>query len=173
MIIKNSIVRRIKENLTGKCCCCAITVLLFMPVFTLVYSQPSEVRAAEEILPSGVSKGQLEEEIDAYVEGHRDTTAGMAVTVFDGTDELLKKYYGYIDVERQIAAAPDSVFEWGSMSKLLVWVSVMQLYEQGKLDLECDIRRYHPEGFLTNLSYDDPVTKCSRRARILGRQTFP
>ena len=170
MIIKNSIVRRIKENLTGKCCCCAITVLLFMPVFTLVYSQPSEVRAAEEILPSGVSKGQLEEEIDAYVEGHRDTTAGMAVTVFDGTDELLKKYYGYIDVERQIAAAPDSVFEWGSMSKLLVWVSVMQLYEQGKLDLECDIRRYLPEGFLTNLSYDEPVTMLNLMNHNAGFQ---
>ncbi len=50
------------------------------------------------------------------------------------------------------------MFEWGSATKLLVWVSVMQLWEQGLLELEQDVRKYLPEDFLQNLSYDDPIT---------------
>ena len=34
----------------------------------------------------------------------------------------------------------------------------MQLWEQGKINLEEDIRTYLPEGFLKNLRYDKPIT---------------
>lgn len=34
----------------------------------------------------------------------------------------------------------------------------MQLWEQGKLDLEADVRTYLPDGFLTRLRYDEPIT---------------
>ena len=44
------------------------------------------------------------------------------------------------------------------MTKLTVWVSVMQLWEEGKIDLDEDIRTYLPEGFLRNLRYDKPLT---------------
>lgn len=37
-----------------------------------------------------------------------------------------------------------TVFEWGSISKTFVWVSVMQLVEDRKIDLETDIRTYLP-----------------------------
>lgn len=40
-----------------------------------------------------------------------------------------------------------TVFEWGSISKTFVWVSVMQLVEDRKIDLETDIRTYLPDGF--------------------------
>lgn len=43
-------------------------------------------------------------------------------------------------------------------AKTMIWVSALQLYEQGKLDLEADIRTYLPDGFLTKLKYDDPIT---------------
>lgn len=139
-------------------------------ITVLTWLRPAEIYAAEQTLPSGVESAQLEETIDAYVEEHRDTTTGMAVAVFDNSDELLKKYYGYVDVENQIVAAPDSVFEWGSTTKLLVWVSVMQLYEQGKIELDADIRSYLPEGFLTNLSYDTPVTMLNLMNHNAGFQ---
>ena len=34
----------------------------------------------------------------------------------------------------------------------------MQLYEQGKIDLNADIRQYLPEGYLQNLRFEKPVT---------------
>jgi len=60
--------------------------------------------------------------------------------------------------EKGIKADDDSVFEWGSVTKLTVWVSVMQLWEQGKINPEEDIRTYLPKEFLRNLRYDKPIT---------------
>jgi len=137
------------------------TLTSLVILLTAILTAPAnaiKTHAAEQTLPSGLENVQLEEKVDEYVEKHERTTAGMAVAVFDGTDELFKKYYGYVDVEDQIAVSEDSVFEWGSATKLLVWVSVMQLYEQGKLELDRDISHYLPDGFLSNLSYDMPVT---------------
>ena len=58
-----------------------------------------------------------------------------------------------------LAEYPETtVFEWGSISKTFVWVSVMQLVEDRKIDLETDIRTYLPDGFLKNLRFAEPVT---------------
>lgn len=77
--------------------------------------------------------------------------------VKDG-EVVLSKGYGYADAEQRIPVATDTVMEWGSISKLAVWTSVMQLVEQGKIDLNEDIRGYLPANFLTKLTYDDPIT---------------
>lgn len=98
------------------------------------------------------------ERIESYVSEHADTTAGMAVTVFDSEKELYTGCFGYTDREQGVKTDSQSVFEWGSTTKLLVWTSVMQLYEQGKIDLDADVRQYLPEGFLKNLRFDKPVT---------------
>lgn len=50
------------------------------------------------------------------------------------------------------------MFEWGSISKLFVWISVMQLVEQGKIDLNKDIKNYLPDQFFSKLNYEDPIT---------------
>lgn len=159
-----------KTKWTKRLGCCLTAVVVTALAVLSPAMQQTNVYAAGQTLPSGLEKAQLEERIDAYVEEHQDTTAGMAVAVFDSTEELAKKYYGYVDVEKQAAVTQDSVFEWGSTTKLLVWVSVMQLYEQGKLELESDIRSYLPDGFLTNLSYDNPVTMINLMNHSAGFQ---
>lgn len=107
---------------------------------------------------AAVNTGSIGSDIEAFVAEHSDTTAGMAVTVFDDKKELYTGCFGFTDIENGVRTDGNSVFEWGSTTKLLVWSSVMQLYEQGKLDFDTDIREYLPEGFLTNLRFDRPVT---------------
>lgn len=84
--------------------------------------------------------------------------ASIAAAVFRGNEIMYEGYFGETDMENHIPADESSVYEWGSISKTMIWVSVMQLWEQGKLDLDADIRTYLPEGFLRYLSYDDPIT---------------
>lgn len=98
------------------------------------------------------------EKIEQYVNDHADTTAGMSVAVFDANDTIYRNSFGYMDVQNKVPVTEDTVMEWGSVSKLLIWISVMQLAEQGKIDLEADIYTYLPEGFLHNRTYDAPVT---------------
>lgn len=114
--------------------------------------------AMESALPSGVPDSQIGEIIDTYIEEHKDTTAGVSIAVFRGQETLYKTGYGYANIENQLAVNDETVYEWGSVSKLLVWVSTMQLWEQGKIDLDEDIKEYLPEGFLTKLKYDEPIT---------------
>ncbi|MBB6445565.1 serine hydrolase domain-containing protein [Bacillus benzoevorans] len=117
-------------------------------------------RANEKTTPSGIPLSEVEGFVDGYVDDYiGKTVPGAAIVVLKDNQIVLSKGYGYADIERKIEVNPETtVFEWGSVSKLFVWTSVMQLVEQGKIDLNEDIRTYLPEGFLTKLKYDEPIT---------------
>ena len=98
--------------------------------------------------------------MDDFVEGYiGNTAAGASIVVVKDDTIVLSKGYGHADIESQIPMdASTSVLEWGSITKLFVWVAAMQLAEQGKLDLNEDIRNYLPEEFLTKLNFDAPIS---------------
>ncbi len=131
-------------------------IVISMILIVLVLCSSIPAYAAD--LPPSLSDKQLEQTIDAYVEEHKDTTAAVSIGIFTKDSVLFEKSYGYAYIEENVPNDADTVIEWGSSSKLLVWVSVMQLVEQGKLDLNADIRTYLPEGFLKKLRYDDKIT---------------
>ena len=71
--------------------------------------------------------------------------------------ELLKKGYGFSDIAKKKPVDPDStIFRLASISKLFTWVSVMQLVEQGKLDLDADVNNYLD--FQITPAFGKPVT---------------
>ena len=134
-------------------------ILTLLTIITLGLFQPATALAEEaQKLPSGIKRDQIGQKIQDYVKEHEKTTAGMATAVFDKDGTIYQGNFGYMNKEKGIKADDDSIFEWGSVTKLIVWLSVMQLWEQGKINLEEDIRTYLPEGFLKNLRYDKPIT---------------
>ena len=137
-----------------------ITLGLFWPI-TALAEEPQK-------LPSGIERDQIGQKIQDYVKEHEKTTAGMATAVFDKDGTIYQGNFGYMDKEKGVKADDDSVFEWGSVTKLTIWVSVMQLWEQGKINLEEDIRTYLPEGFLKNLRYDKPITMLDLMSHQAG-----
>ena len=130
-------------------------IAMLVATLMLVMVIPQNVYAAEQLTPSGIAYEDIGEEIDNYVKEYEAGLASVGTCVFDETGIIYEGYFGYSDMEAEILADEETVYEWGSTSKLLVWVSVMQLNEQGKLDFETDIREYLPEGFLTKLQYED------------------
>ena len=115
--------------------------------------------ADEQKLPSGTPYDQIGQKIEDYYKEHEKTSAGMATTVIDKDGQTIyQKNFGYMDKEKKLAVDDNSVFEWGSTTKIAVWVSVMQLWEEGKINLETDIKEYLPKGFLKTLKYDKPIT---------------
>ncbi|MCL2764343.1 MAG: beta-lactamase family protein [Treponema sp.] len=114
--------------------------------------------SALDYTPSGIPISELERFVDEYASIYIGTkTAGAAIAILKDGELVLNKVYGYaIQDETRITA--DSVFEWGSATKLLVWTSVMQLAEQGRIDLNSDIRGYLPDNFLKKLKFEKPVT---------------
>ena len=134
-------------------------ILTLLTIITLGLFQPATALAEEsQKLPSGIKRDQIGQKIQDFVKEHEKTTSGMATAVFDKDGTIYQGNFGYMNKEKGVKADDGSVFEWGSVTKLTVWISVMQLWEQGKINLEEDIRTYLPEGFLKNLRYDKPIT---------------
>jgi len=93
----------------------------------------------------------LQEEIE---ENH---IAGAAVSVVKDGRLFFAKGYGYADLEKNISVDPEqTIFKVGSVTKLFTWTAVMQLVEQGKLDLDADVNTYLD--FHIPDTYPQPIT---------------
>jgi len=81
-----------------------------------------------------------------------------AVAILHNGELLLAKGYGFEDIDKQVPVDPSrTLFRPGSVSKLFTWVSVMQLVEQGKLDLDTDVNTYL-KSFKIKQTFDQPIT---------------
>ena len=88
-------------------------------------------------------------DLEAFLDGlipaqlEREDIAGAVVAVVKDGKVLFAKGYGFSDVEKRKSVSPaETLFRPGSISKLFTWTSVMQLVEQGKLDLDRDVNDY-------------------------------
>jgi CubicO group peptidase (beta-lactamase class C family) len=69
--------------------------------------------------------------------------AGAVIAVVKDGKVLFEQGYGYADVEKHIPMDPDkTLVRPGSTSKLFTWTAVMQLIEQGKIDLDRNVDDY-------------------------------
>jgi len=89
------------------------------------------------------------EDAEAWLDGYMPyalktgDVAGAVVVIVKNGEVLLEKGYGYADVEQHTTVDPKAtLFRWGSTSKLFTWTAVMQLVEQGKIDLDADVNGY-------------------------------
>ncbi|MBI5033939.1 MAG: serine hydrolase [Chloroflexi bacterium] len=83
--------------------------------------------------------------------------AGAAVSVVKDGKLFFAKGYGYADIEKGIPVdAEQTLFGIGSVGKTLTWTTVMQLAEQGKVDLDADVNKYLD--FRIPDTYPQPVT---------------
>src|SRR4051794_16006498 len=98
-------------------------------------------------LPTGASLEAKDAEVffDGLIPYALDQAGmvGAAVSVVKDGRILFAKGYGYADLAGgRPVDADKTLFRQGSVSKLFTWTAVMQLVEQGKLDLDADVNRY-------------------------------
>jgi CubicO group peptidase (beta-lactamase class C family) len=89
------------------------------------------------------------EDLRAWLDGfvpiaiQQGDIAGAVVVVVKNGETVAQVGYGYSDVEAGKPVDPEhTLFRVGSVSKLFTWTAVMQLVEQGKLDLDTDVNQY-------------------------------
>jgi CubicO group peptidase (beta-lactamase class C family) len=129
-----------------------IALVLAAGVFAQVPTQSPVTQDASPPVPAspaGRAHEMTAADVETFLDGllplqlKRDDIAGATVSVVKDGKLLLAKGYGYADVEKKKpVSAQDTLFRPGSVSKLFTWTAVMQLYEQGKLDLDRDINEY-------------------------------
>ena len=129
-----------------------ITLMLLTALLLLVpataAAQTGGVAPGEE-LPISINQAQGPAdaaEMEAFLDDlfaqqmEENHIAGAGVAVVKDGRLFFAKGYGYADLEKGIPVDPEkTIFRIGSVGKALTWTAVMQLAEQGKLDLDADI----------------------------------
>jgi len=111
---------------------------------------PATDAGAETSVPASHSTHELNaEDVEAWLNGlltyglKNGDIAGAEVSVVKDGTILFQSGYGYADVEKKKPMDPAQVMtRIGSTSKLFTWTAVMQLVQQGKLDLNRNVDDY-------------------------------
>ena len=112
--------------IVNKVIACVLSfIFVIMAITVPAYAEQEQV----ETTPSRIPLSELEETIDAYVASYEKYTAAVSVVAIKDGEPIVNKAYGFADIENQRKADTSTVFEWASISKLLVYTSVMQLVE--------------------------------------------
>src|SRR5437762_1128340 len=109
--------------------------------------------------PLELSRADFETFLDALIPSQlrNRNIAGAVVSVVKDGQVLFQKGYGYADFEAKKPVLPEqTLFRPGSISKLFTATAVMQLVEQGKLDLDRHVNDYLD--FAVPKTYPEPVT---------------
>jgi CubicO group peptidase (beta-lactamase class C family) len=135
--------------------------LFFLGGNSMVNAQPnldnSEMQTATN---ASLTAADLESFLDRIIPRQLEVNhiPGATIAVVKDGRVLLAKGYGFADLEKQMpVVANKTLFRTGSVAKLLTWTAVMQLVEQGKIDLDADINTYL-ETFKIPATYPQPIT---------------
>ncbi len=146
-----------------------VIAALSLPI--LLFAQAPQVRlhhaqekTAPPIAQTPPTTPQLtKEDLEAFFDGfipielQRDDIAGAVVMVVKDGKVFFAKGYGYSDVKNKKPVSVDAtLFRPGSISKTFTWTAVMQLVEQGKIDLNRDVNDYLD--FKIPATFDKPIT---------------
>jgi CubicO group peptidase (beta-lactamase class C family) len=108
-------------------------------IVSLAVSLATAAKAAELTQPDA----------DAWLDGFMPYTlesndiAGAVVVIVKDGQVLTQRGFGYSDVAARKRVDPaTTMFRAGSISKLFTWTAIMQLVEQGKVDLDADVNQY-------------------------------
>jgi CubicO group peptidase (beta-lactamase class C family) len=142
----------------------AFLMTLLLPVIAPAMAQENRVAPEEVAAAVAPEQGPADPvELEAFLDDlltrqlAEHHIAGAAVSVVKDGRLLLARGYGYADVENGIPVDPEqTVFYIGSVGKLFTWTAVMQLVEQGQLDLDADINTYLD--FRIPDTYPEPIT---------------
>ncbi len=107
-------------------------------------------------------------DVEAWLDGVVPTALtegkvpGAVVAVVKDGEVLTTRGYGYADLGSEgtepVPVDPEKhMFRWASISKIPTSIAVMQLVEQGKVDLDADINTYLDDLVLERVS-DAPIT---------------
>ncbi len=114
------------------------------PLLPLIYTTLLVISLGDAA--AQISSSELEEKVDAmFSETYGQNVPGTAIVVVKDGEILLNKGYGMANLEHKVAVTSATVFDLASVSKQFAGFAISTLVEEGKIDLQDDIRKYIPE----------------------------
>jgi CubicO group peptidase (beta-lactamase class C family) len=120
--------------------------------------EPQDATTARAQLGPG-DPAELEAFLDGVMAAHLPDKriAGATISVVRNGEILVAKGYGFADWENRERVDPErTLFRIGSVTKLFTFTAVMQLAEEGRLDLDADVNQYLD--FAIPATYPESIT---------------
>ncbi|MGG2014247.1 serine hydrolase domain-containing protein [Bacillus sp. S10(2024)] len=128
-----------------------LSVLLVGSYFFFKVPAKKEAQSIKTAVPANTTKEKEKEKeidytavtqnLDQYL---KDKQFNGSVLVSYQGRTILNKGYGYADIQKQIENTPQTKYRIGSITKMAVAVSILQLQEQGKLNIQENVHTYIP-----------------------------
>lgn len=120
----------------------------------------TEAQVPELKMPMA-DRQRLETFVDGLVSSTMDSDHinGLTLSVVNDGEVVLVKGYGEANATTgQAVSGDDSLFRIGSISKLFTYLSIMQMVEEGKFDLNTPVNNLLPNALkIDNNGYEEPV----------------
>jgi len=103
--------------------------------------------AMRAAMPQPAAATPVEKDLDSYIGIYMTAmnAPGMTLGLTDSSKTLRTTGYGFADVDKRIAVNERHLFQIGSISKSFVALVLLQMREEGKLDLQAPVLDYLPE----------------------------
>ncbi|HWR87291.1 MAG TPA: serine hydrolase domain-containing protein [Acidiferrobacterales bacterium] len=97
----------------------------------------------------------------------------LSIALVDDQQLVWAEGFGYADRERRVLTTPETVYQIGSITKIVNALAVMQLVEQGRMDLDRPITDYLPEFSMhTRWPQAAPITPRALLCHHAGLPTY-
>ncbi|MFA6229259.1 MAG: serine hydrolase domain-containing protein [Rhodanobacter sp.] len=116
-----------------------------LPASATAFGASSTTASNQNETPPTLTNADLSTFFDGLVPFalQRGDVAGAVISVVKDGKIIFARGYGYADLKTRARPSPETtLFRPGSTSKLFTWTAVMQLVEQGKLNLDRDVNDY-------------------------------
>ncbi len=117
----------------------------------------------------------LKEHLRWFIRCHlrKTGTPGLSIALVDDQQVVWSEGFGVADREQRVAATPETVYQIGSITKVLNALAVMQLVEQGRIDLDRPLSVYLPEfSMRTRWPQATPITPRALLCHHAGLPTY-
>src|SRR5579863_4540553 len=84
-------------------------------------------------------------EIDALMSRYTGEVPGASLLVVKDGKVLVRRGYGYANLENRVKASPDTNYRLASVTKQFTAASILLLKQDGKLRLQDPVRKWLPE----------------------------
>ena len=117
-----------------------IAVLIVLIGIGYLALVPKPLKPPQEVS----SLAELETYLDDLTGHNPDSPPGLSLVVVKDGESVYQKGFGLADGPRNVQATADTVYNQWSMVKPITAVAVLQLHEQGLLDIDDPVADYLP-----------------------------
>jgi D-alanyl-D-alanine carboxypeptidase len=98
----------------------------------------------------------------------RGSQPGLTLGLTDRDATLLVRTYGFAELASRKPVAPDTLFEIGSIGKTFTAIALLQLVDEGRIDLHSPVERYLPWFAVPRPGSGSPITVAHLLSHTAG-----